>query len=78
MKSERHAARISLRCSSVGACATATPVRRLAAQMTLDIDNPNWTQRPLRRIADREDAYIRIVPLPEKFIDLGHEKKYSG
>ncbi|MEK1890177.1 MAG: hypothetical protein AAAB35_21955, partial [Phyllobacterium sp.] len=28
-------------------------------------DSPNGNQRPLRRIADREDAYFRIVPLLE-------------
>jgi hypothetical protein len=40
MKSDRQADLIALFCSSVGACATAIPAKRLAAQTTLSADNP--------------------------------------
>jgi hypothetical protein len=61
MKSDRQADLTALFCSSVGACAKANPQKRPAAQKTPSCDKPNENQRPLR-VADREDAYFRIVP----------------
>jgi hypothetical protein len=66
MKSDRHSALIALRCSSVGACADATPAENAATQSAGNPKTANQRRRLPCGAVSKEDAHCRIYSSPYK------------